>query len=96
MRRRGKKGGGSGEKLRDCDIPDLRDGSAAVIRDLASVPDVAFEPEREPVKPLRAYSNYLSPRLGFFSMDTWALAGTVLRNMFLNWLKKIWIVILNL
>jgi len=81
--------GVSGEKLRDCDIPDLRDGSAAVIRDLASVPDVAFEPEREPVKHLRAYSNYLSPRLGFFSMDTWALAGTMLRNMFLNWLVLI-------
>src|SRR5690349_3984780 len=49
--------GVSGEKLRDCDIPDLRDCSAAENRDLASVPDVAFEPEREPVKHLRAYSN---------------------------------------
>jgi len=78
--------GASGEKLRDCEIPDLRDGSGSIIRDLASVPDVAFEPEREPVKHLRAYSNYLSPRLGFFSLDTWTLAATVLRNMFLNWL----------
>jgi len=79
----------SGEKLRDCNIPDLRDGSAAVIHDLASVPDVAFEPERNPVKHLRAYSNYLSPKLGFFSIDTWTLAATVLRNMFLNWLVLI-------
>jgi patatin-like phospholipase len=78
--------GVSGGKLRDCDAADLRDGSAAVIRDLASLPDVAFEPEREPVKHLRAYSNYLSPRLGFFSLDTWTLSATVLRNMFLNWL----------
>ncbi|MBZ5633278.1 MAG: patatin-like phospholipase family protein [Acidobacteriia bacterium] len=78
--------GGSGERLYDCGIPDLRDGSADVIRDLASVPDVGFEPEREPVKHLRAYSNYLSPKLGFFSTDTWTLASTVLRNMFLNWL----------
>jgi len=78
--------GASGQNLRDCDIPDLRDGTAAIIHDMASVPDVSFEPEREPVKHLRAYSNYLSPRLGFFSLDTWTLAATVLRNMFLNWL----------
>jgi hypothetical protein len=38
---------------------------------------------------LRAYSNYLSPKLGLFSTDTWTLAGTVLRNMFLNWLVLI-------
>ncbi|MBZ5672693.1 MAG: patatin-like phospholipase family protein [Acidobacteriia bacterium] len=84
-----KHAGVSGEKLRDCEIPDLRDGTAAIIHDLASVPDVAFEPEREPVKHLRAYSNYLSPRLGFFSLDTWTLAAIVLRNMFLNWLVLI-------
>ena len=81
--------GASGQNLRDCDIPDLRDGTAAIIHDMASVPDVSFEPEREPVKHLRAYSNYLSPRLGFFSLDTWTLAATVLRNMFLNWLVLI-------
>ena len=79
----------SGEKLRDCEIPDLRDGTAQIIHDMASVPDVAFEPEREPVKHLRAYSNYLSPRLGFFSLDTWTLAAIVLRNMLLNWLVLI-------
>ena len=81
--------GVAGEKLRDCEIPDLRDGTAQIIHDMASVPDVAFEPEREPVKHLRAYSNYLSPRLGFFSLDTWTLAAIVLRNMFLNWLVLI-------
>ena len=81
--------GVSGEKLRDCEIPDLRDGSAEIIRDMASLADVAFEPEREQIKHLRAYSNYLSPRLGFFSLDTWTLAATVLRNMFLNWLVLI-------
>ena len=84
-----KDAGVPGEKLRDCEIPDLRDGTAQIIHDMASVPDVAFEPEREPVKHLRAYSNYLSPRLGFFSLDTWTLAAIVLRNMFLNWLVLI-------
>ena len=31
-------------------------------------------------------SNYLSPRLGFLSADSWTLAGTYLCNLLLNWL----------
>ncbi|HEX9171109.1 MAG TPA: patatin-like phospholipase family protein [Telluria sp.] len=33
---------------------------------------------------LRQYSNYLSPRSGVFSADTWTLIGTYLRNTCLN------------
>lgn len=33
---------------------------------------------------LRRYSNYLSPRLGLFSGDSWTLAATWIRNVFLN------------
>lgn len=33
---------------------------------------------------LRDYSNYLTPRTGLFSADTWAMAGVYLRNVFLN------------
>ena len=40
----------------------------------------------DPIEHLREYSNYLSPKLGLFSVDTWTLAATVIRNMFLNWL----------
>ena len=40
----------------------------------------------DPVQHLREYNNYLSPKLGFFSADTWTLAATVIRNMLLNWL----------
>ena len=40
----------------------------------------------DPVQHLREYNNYLSPRLGFFSADTWTLVATVARNMLLNWL----------
>lgn len=43
-------------------------------------------PEAAPIEHLRAYSNYLSPRLGLFSADTWTLVAIILRNMFLNWL----------
>ena len=42
--------------------------------------------EPEPVSWLRTYSNYLSPRLGLMSADSWTLVGTYLRNLLLNWL----------
>jgi predicted acylesterase/phospholipase RssA len=35
---------------------------------------------------LRAYSNYLTPKLGALSGDTWAGAAISLRNLLLNWL----------
>ena len=40
----------------------------------------------EPIEHLREYNSYLSPRLGAFSTDSWTLAATVLRNMILNWM----------
>jgi hypothetical protein len=43
-------------------------------------------PEPTPVVKLREYSNYLTPRLGLFSGDTWAAAGMIARNLLLNWL----------
>lgn len=42
--------------------------------------------EPDPVQHLREYNNYLSPKLGIFSADSWTLAATVARNMLLNWL----------
>lgn len=41
--------------------------------------------EPEPVRQLRDYSNYLTPRIGLLNADTWTLAATFLRNMLLNW-----------
>ena len=55
-----------------------RDGLEGVCRDLAG-------PEPEPVRRLRSYSNYLTPRLGLLSADSWTLAATLLRNLLLNW-----------
>lgn len=45
-----------------------------------------MEPEPKPLGHLRKYSNYLTPKLGLFSADTWTLAATYLRNLLLNWL----------
>ena len=61
-------------------------GAAGVIEDLASPPDADWEPEPEPLCQLRKFANYLDPRLGLFSADTWTLAATILRNLLLNWL----------
>ena len=35
---------------------------------------------------LRAYSNYLTPKLGLFSADTWTAVALYVRNLVLNWL----------
>jgi hypothetical protein len=40
----------------------------------------------DPVQHLREYNSYLTPRLGLLSVDTWTLAATIVRNMVLNWL----------
>src|SRR6266513_2075643 len=42
-------------------------------------------PEPLEIQNLRSYSNYLSPRLGMFSADSWTIVGTYLRNLLLNW-----------
>jgi hypothetical protein len=45
-----------------------------------------LQPEPETVKHLRAYSNYMSPKVGLLSADTWTLVAIYLRNLLLNWL----------
>ena len=56
----------------------MLNGVFAVEHELTSNPDA---PE---IQWLRDNSNYLSPRFGAFSMDTWALAAVYLRNLFIN------------
>jgi hypothetical protein len=50
-----------------------------------------------PVQQLRRYSNYLSPRTGLLSTDTWTLAATFIRNIIANWLVLLpWLMLLLL
>ena len=72
-------------KLTCCTEKDRVDGPAEVIRQLSQSPDSSFEPEPATVKHLRLYSNYLAPKVGLLSADTWALVNTVIRNIILNW-----------
>ena len=43
----------------------------------------------EPVEHLREFNSYLTPRLGLASADTWTLGAIVVRNILLNWLLLI-------
>jgi len=40
--------------------------------------------EAPPVRFLRRFSNYLTPKVGAFSADTWTMVATYLRNLLLN------------
>ena len=44
-------------------------------------------PNEEPpeLQHLRQFSNYMSPKVGFLSADTWTLVSIYFRNLFLNW-----------
>jgi hypothetical protein len=53
-----------------------------------SQPD-PVRPEPEQVTHLRQYSNYLTPRLGLLSADTWTAVAIVVRNLILNLLVLI-------
>lgn len=61
-------------------------GVNAVCAQLGHPRQGKLDPEPGPVGWLRTYSNYLSPRLGLMSADSWTLVGTYLRNLILNWL----------
>lgn len=45
-----------------------------------------LEPEPEPLDNLRDFSNYLTPRTGVLSLDSWGVAAILIRNLLLNWL----------
>jgi Patatin-like phospholipase len=62
-----------------------RVGLAAVWANLVGRP---CGPDVEPhtMAWLRAYSNYLTPKLGALSGDTWAGVAIALRNLLLNWI----------
>lgn len=54
-----------------------------VLKSLTSRADPAYEAAE--LRGLRASSNYLTPRKGAMSADTWTAAALVVRNLLLNW-----------
>jgi hypothetical protein len=61
-------------------------GRQGVIENLRSLLGSKIDPEYEPIRWLREYSNYLTPQMGFLSADTWTWIAIYLRNLILNWL----------
>ena len=64
-----------------------RRGTLASIRaELEGPQGGRIDPEAHPLRHLRAYGNYLTPRLGLLSLDTWTAIVLFVRNLLLNWL----------
>ncbi|MBI1786108.1 MAG: patatin-like phospholipase family protein [Acidobacteria bacterium] len=66
-----------------------RTAAAAVagqLGDSTKIPGTPLQAEPRPVAHLREYSNYLDPKVGLLSADTWTLATIVGRNILLNWM----------
>lgn len=60
--------------------------TSSVVQKLARPSLRKLDPEPKPLLFLRDFVSYLNPKLGLFSVDSWTLISTILRNMFLNWL----------
>ncbi|HEX7181611.1 MAG TPA: patatin-like phospholipase family protein [Thermoanaerobaculia bacterium] len=48
-----------------------------------------LQPEPAPIEYLRNFSNYLSPKLGILSADSWTLLSIYARNLYLHWLVMV-------
>jgi Patatin-like phospholipase len=70
-------------------IKNDSEGIRGVVDELKRRPDSTLNPEPQPIRHLREFSNYLAPRTGLMSVDFWTLITTFIRNMFLNWLVLI-------
>src|SRR5260370_18953350 len=57
-----------------------------VVTQLAKTPDNPLETEPKPLYNLRVYANYLTPKKGLLSVDTWTLIAIYLRNLLFNWI----------
>jgi hypothetical protein len=61
-------------------------GSFLKVQECLATNRVNQEDDKEPtpIRFLRVFSNYLTPKVGIFSGDTWAMVAIYLRNMLLN------------
>jgi hypothetical protein len=62
----------------------LRPGRDSQAEGRSEPPFLPADGEPEPIYHLRSYSSYLTPRRGLFSADSWVLAATYMRNVLLN------------
>jgi hypothetical protein len=62
---------------------EISDGREAIVPSPRMLKRVVEE-EPEPIHHLRAYSNYLAPKVGLLSIDTWTMVSVYLRNLLVN------------
>ena len=64
-----------------------RDELAGVTEDMSTAePKSKVDPDPPAIQYLREYSNFLTPKSGLLTADTWAFLAIYLRNLLLNWL----------
>lgn len=74
-----------------------RRGLRGVTAELAnSAPRTKIDPDPAPIRYLRRYSNFITPKVGLLTADTWTFISIYLRNLFLNWLVFIPAILLGL
>ncbi len=63
------------------------EGLRGVTRDLRNTaPATKVDPDPKPIQYLRQYSSFLTPQVGILTADTWTFIGIYFRNLLLNWL----------
>ena len=61
-------------------------GLPGVIKDLTNAePGSKIDPDSPALRHLREYSNFLTPKAGLLSTDTWTFLAIYVRNLLLNW-----------
>ncbi|HJQ30695.1 MAG TPA: patatin-like phospholipase family protein [Pyrinomonadaceae bacterium] len=63
--------------------PKSLDGVIAELN--TGTPGSRLEPEPAPLRYLRDYSSFITPRTGVLSADTWTFVAIYVRNLLLNW-----------
>ena len=62
-------------------------GLSGVTTDLANrTPPTKVDPDPDPIRFLRRYSSFITPKVGLLSADTWTFIAIYLRNLLLNWI----------
>ena len=62
-------------------------GLTGVTTDLANTtPHTKVDPDPDPIRFLRRYSSFITPKVGLLSADTWTFVAIYLRNLLLNWM----------
>lgn len=62
-------------------------GLSGVTVDLANTtPRSKVDPDPDPIRFLRRYSSFITPKVGLLSADTWTFVAIYLRNLLLNWM----------